>query len=324
MTWEKPAGEVRASVFPHARPCLIDVRFRGVSAGEFPKPKTRNNQPESKRPPDCGRDAVHTPPLFLKVHLLLLWTRCRPKSWMILRPCCNDSGRARNPEVSPATVASADIQSLVDHAPGEAPVRGFVHSAGGPQTGFMVLTHGAGGNSNVPLLVALAELFSASGISVLRCDLPYRQRRPHGPPGPSDAKGDQDGLLRAITLMKERFAGKAFLGGSSYGGRQASLLVASDPALVDGLLLLSYPLHPPGRPWQLRTAHFPNLKTPALLVSGTRDAFGSVEELQGALKLIPGRAKLVSIEGASHGLSQKPGSFDVPRIVLESFQAFFQ
>src|SRR5262249_46295076 len=151
---------------------------------------------------------------------------------------------------------------------GEVPVQGFLHRASGDVGGSLVLTHGAGGNSNAPLLVALGELFAAAGVSTLRCNLPFRQRRPTGPPSPSDAKKDQAGLRRAIALMKEEFSGSAFVGGVSYGGRQASMLVASEPGLVDGLLLLSYPLHPPGRASQLRTAHFPDLRTRTLFING--------------------------------------------------------
>ncbi len=166
-----------------------------------------------------------------------------------------------------------------------------------PALASLVLTHGAGGNCNAPLLVALADKFAASGLSTLRCDLPFRQRRPKGPPSPSDAKHDQAGLRRAVELMKQQFVGKAFLGGVSYGGRQASMLIAAEPGLVDGLLLLSYPLHPPGRPAQLRTAHFPNLRIPTLFVSGTRDPFGAIPELEVAIKLIPAPTKLLPIEG---------------------------
>jgi predicted alpha/beta-hydrolase family hydrolase len=168
-------------------------------------------------------------------------------------------------------------------------------------------------------LVPLAEEFASAGISVLRCDLPYRQRRPHGPPSPSTAKEDQDGLRRAVSLMKDRFSGRAFLGGSSYGGRQATLLVATDHALVKGLLLLSYPLHPPGKPGQLRTAHFPNLQTPSLFVSGTKDTFGTMEELEAALKLIPARTKLLPIDGAAHGLSKLGTTKGALEIVKNTF-----
>lgn len=208
-----------------------------------------------------------------------------------------------------------------DVAPGAAPIHGFLHRAQG--AGFLVLTHGAGGNCKAPLLVALADSFVAAGLTTLRCDLPFRQRRPTGPPSPSDAKHDQDGLRRAVTLMREMFPGPAFLGGSSYGGRQASLLVATEPALVEGLLLLSYPLHPPGRPAQLRTAHLPGLRTPTLLVSGTRDAFGSIDELETAIKLIPASAKLVAIEGAGHGLLQKANREELPGTVVQEFRSFF-
>lgn len=204
----------------------------------------------------------------------------------------------------------------------EAPVRGTLHRADDGPGDFLVLTHGAGGNSNTALLLALANAFAEGGMSVLRCDLPYRQRKPSGPPSPADAKRDQQGLKRAVSLMKQQFPGRAFLGGSSYGGRQASLLAASEPDLVEGLLLLSYPLHPPGKPTSLRTQHLPELHTPALFVSGTRDAFGSIDELQAAIKLIPARTKLVVVEGAAHGLSDKKRQAEVVGLVSAGFQEF--
>ena len=216
-----------------------------------------------------------------------------------------------------------EVQPFDDQTPGEARVSGFLHSAEKSGKGFLVLTHGAGGNCKAPLLVALAEKLAESGLTVLRCDLPYRQRRATSPPSPSDARHDQDGLRRAVELMKQKVAGPAFLGGSSYGGRQASMLVAAEPALVAGLLLLSYPLHPPGRPAQLRTAHFPSLRTPVLFVSGTKDAFGSIGELETAIKLIPAHKKLLAIEGAAHGLSQKSNRDELPKRVAQEFVAFF-
>ena len=216
-----------------------------------------------------------------------------------------------------------EAQPFADTTSGEAPVRGFLHRADNSAADFLVLTHGAGGNCRGPLLVALGEKLSAAGISVLRCDLPFRQRRPQGPPSPSDSKRDQEGLQRAVALMRGQFSGRAFLGGSSYGGRQATMLVAEEPSLVDGLLLLSYPLHPPGRPAQLRTAHFPELRTPALFISGTRDAFGTIEELEGAIKLIPAVTKLLPIEGAAHGLIQKSNRDDLPQTIVREFLSFF-
>ncbi len=78
------------------------------------------------------------------------------------------------------------------------------------------------------------------------------------------------------------------------------MLCAAEPELVAGLLLLSYPLHPPRKPEQLRTQHLPNLRTPSLFVHGTRDPFGSTEELERTLKLIPAKTDLLEVEGAGH------------------------
>lgn len=216
------------------------------------------------------------------------------------------------------------MESFPDTTPGQPPVRGTLHRAANDSPNFLVLTHGAGGNSNAALLVALADAFAHAGLNVLRCDLPYRQRKPFGPPSPSDAKPDQQGLRRAVDLMRQQFSGRAFLAGSSYGGRQASLLVASEPRLVDGLLLLSYPLHPPGKPAQLRTQHFPSLQTPTLFISGTRDSFGTIAELQSAITLIPATTKLIPVEGASHGLSDKKKQDEFVNLITPSFREFFR
>ena len=157
------------------------------------------------------------------------------------------------------------------------PVRGYWHDAaiepGGAVKGVVVLAHGAGSNAEAPVLVAVADAFAEAGFAVLRCDLPFRQARPHGPPFPATAAQDREGLENAV--LSVRGQGVVILGGHSYGGRQASMLAAEKPGLVDALLLLSYPLHPPRKPEQLRTAHFPSLRTPVLFVHGARDPFGS-------------------------------------------------
>jgi uncharacterized protein len=185
-------------------------------------------------------------------------------------------------------------------------VRGFLHEPHGPagtrRKQGLVITHGAGSNCNSPLVLAVAEAFAAAGFAVLRCDLPYRQLRPKGPPLPGGSARDREGLRRAVQVMRE-IAGGVILGGHSYGGRQASMLAADHPDLAEMLLLLSYPLHPPRKPEQLRTAHFRDLRTPVLFIHGTRDAFGRVEEMQAAIGLIPARTKLVAIEKAGHELS---------------------
>jgi predicted alpha/beta-hydrolase family hydrolase len=204
-------------------------------------------------------------------------------------------------------------------------VRGFLHQAAPPSGGGLILTHGAGSNSKASLLVALAEAFAGVGVTVLRCDLPYRQNRPYGPPRPGDAARDREGLKNAVTALRKLVPGRMFLGGHSYGGRQATMLCADQPGLVEGLLLLSYPLHPPRKPDQLRIQHLPKLQTAALFVHGTRDPFGSPQEIESALTLIPAKTWLLRIEGAGHdlGFKGKAKPEELPVLVLAEFQKFF-
>jgi predicted alpha/beta-hydrolase family hydrolase len=203
----------------------------------------------------------------------------------------------------------------------DAPVRGFLHRAPGADADCLVLTHGAGANCQSPLLWALAETFSAAGVTVLRCDLPFRQARPHGPPLRT-AEKDQEGLRAAVEAMRRQTTGKIFLGGHSYGGRQASMLAAGTPELVERLLLLSYPLHPPKRPEHMRTAHFPSLQTAALFVSGRRDGFGSKMEMESALQLIRAQTELLMIEGAGHELMTARNRAELPGDVVQAFLKF--
>lgn len=211
------------------------------------------------------------------------------------------------------------VQELVRDLPGEARVRGFLHVPEVASGDGLVLTHGAGSNCESPLLVALSDAFCASGVTVLRCDLPFRQSKPHGPPRRGSAEGDQQGLRQAVVALRERVAGRVFLGGHSYGGRQASMLAAAEPGLADALLLLSYPLHPPKRPNELRTAHFPKLTTPSFFVHGARDGFATAEELTAALKLIPAETQLLSIPNAGHELMAKRNSAEFTALVTDAF-----
>jgi predicted alpha/beta-hydrolase family hydrolase len=220
------------------------------------------------------------------------------------------------------------IREFVDSGV-EPPVRGSLHVPDTPNDSALILTHGAGSNANAPLLIALAETFCAAGFAVLRCDLPYRQVRSWGPPGPGDAARDRAGLKNAVAALRKTVSGKIFLGGHSYGGRQASMLCAEfsdeEPDLVAGLLLLSYPLHPPRKPEQQRTQHLPSLRTPTLFVHGTRDPFGSTSEFEQALKMIPGKTKLLELEGAGHdlGFTGKAKQNELPGLILSEFTQFF-
>jgi len=201
------------------------------------------------------------------------------------------------------------------------PVRGFLAHPPGPVHHGLVLTHGAGGNCRGSLLVALGDALAADGFAVLRCDLPFRQDRPYGPPRPGDAARDRQGLKNAASTLRQRVAGRVFLGGQSYGGRQATMLTAEEPGSADGLLLLSYPLHPPGKSDRLRIEHLPRLTIPALFVHGTRDPFGSIQEIEAALKLIPAKTSLLAVEGVGHdlGFKGKQRRDELPATIRQHF-----
>lgn len=210
-------------------------------------------------------------------------------------------------------------QEFFDEATGAVPVRGFLHQPSVSAENCLILTHGAGANCTSSLLVSVATAFCEAGWMVLRCDLPFRQARPHGPPPRGSAERDQQGLRAAVASMQRQSSARIFLGGHSYGGRQASMLAASCPGLVEGLLLLSYPLHPPQRPAEMRTAHFPSLQTSALFVHGVRDGFGSIEEMTAVLKLIPAHTSLLAVEGAGHELMTKKNRSELPKAICDAF-----
>lgn len=173
-----------------------------------------------------------------------------------------------------------------------------------PPKAALLLTPGAGADRDQAALVAIDAAVSACGVVVERMDFPYRKagrRAPDKPPV----------LLTAVREGAEALAARAgvapervLLGGRSMGGRICSMAVADGlPAL--GLVLVSYPLHPPGKPDRLRVEHFPRLAVPCLFVSGTRDAFGTPEELDAHTAAIPGAVTSHWIEGGDHGLRRK-------------------
>lgn len=200
---------------------------------------------------------------------------------------------------------------------------GYLHRPASPSGHGLVITHGAGANCETNLLRSVASAFAESGVTVLRFNLPFRQLRSFGPPRPGSAERDQAGIRKAVEAMRKEVTGRVMMGGHSYGGRQASMLAASDASVADGLLLLSYPLHPPEKPQQMRTAHFPDLKTPALFFSGMKDGFATSEEITAALKLIPARTRLVTVEAAGHELMTKKNQEGLMRRLAEEYLGFF-
>jgi hypothetical protein len=167
----------------------------------------------------------------------------------------------------------------------------------------VLLAPGAGADRDQATLVALDSALSAAGATVGRMDFPYRRagrRAPDRPPVLIEAVRAEAAVLAASLGPSP---GGLVLGGRSMGGRICSMAVAAGlvPSAV-GLLLISYPLHPPGRPAVLRTEHFPSLTVPCLFVSGTRDAFGAPVELEAATSEIAAPVTHRWIEGKDHAL----------------------
>lgn len=168
----------------------------------------------------------------------------------------------------------------------------------------IVLTPGASAGRDQSALVAIDGAVTALGMLVERVDFPYRLAGRRSPDPPrvlvatiGEAAAD---LAERAGVGRERIA----LGGRSLGGRMCSLAVAEGQAAA-ALVLVSYPLHPPGRPDRLRDEHFPDIRVPCLFVSGTRDAFARPDELEASTAAIPGPVTHVWIDGGDHGLRRR-------------------
>jgi predicted alpha/beta-hydrolase family hydrolase len=195
-------------------------------------------------------------------------------------------------------------------------IAGIAHEPDGATKGVVVLTHGAGGNRESELLQRVCDEWARRGWLAIRYNLPYRRRRPTGPPSGS-AASDRAGVDEAITLCRTLIDGPLIAGGHSYGGRQTSMLVAeANPAQVDVLTLFSYPVHPPGKPERPRTEHLPNITVPTVFTHGTSDPFGTPAEVRDAAALIAAPIEVVEITGARHDLRSK--TLDVPALAVDA------
>jgi predicted alpha/beta-hydrolase family hydrolase len=194
-------------------------------------------------------------------------------------------------------------------------IAGVAHEPSGTPSGVVVLTHGAGGSRESSLLQRICDEWARRGWLAVRYNLPYRRRRPKGPPSGSAAT-DRAGIVEAISVCRGLADGPLIAGGHSYGGRQTSMVVASGEAPVDILTLFSYPVHPPGKPERARTEHLPDIAVPTVFTHGTSDPFGTIAELRAAAALIAAPAEVVEITGARHDLGSK--TLDVPALSVDA------
>ena len=194
-------------------------------------------------------------------------------------------------------------------------IAGVAHQPVGDPTGVAVLTHGAGGSRESLLLQQVCDEWARRGWLAVRYNLPYRRRRPKGPPSGS-AGTDRAGIVEAITVCRGLADGPLIAGGHSYGGRQTSMVVAANEAPVDALTLFSYPVHPPGKPERPRTEHLPGIAVPTVFTHGTSDPFGTPAEVRDAAAMIAAATEVVEISGARHDLRSR--AVDVPALAVDA------
>jgi predicted alpha/beta-hydrolase family hydrolase len=173
----------------------------------------------------------------------------------------------------------------------------------------VILAHGAGGGQRSPFLVATARAMAESGIDAITFNFPYTEQ---GRRAPDRAPVLERCYVAVILEVRRRLQSAAhalFIGGKSMGGRMATHVAAADPSIaISGLMLFGYPLHPPGKPQQLRDAHLPAIHTPMLIVQGGRDPFGTPAELRPVLARVPASATLHAIDGGDHSFKVTGGA----------------
>ncbi len=179
---------------------------------------------------------------------------------------------------------------------GDRTITGIRTEATGPPAGWLfVYAPGAGSNVNDLFGRYASNYLAARGIASVRFQFPYMEARKRRPDPPAVLEATWREVMGTLRTTDSKLA----VGGRSMGGRIASQVVAQGE-VADALVLFAYPLHPPDRPSVLRDKHLPAITTPTLFCSGTRDAFGSPDELRAAASLVSG-SEVHYLEGADHG-----------------------
>ena len=212
--------------------------------------------------------------------------------------------------------------------------------SGRAEAPVLVLAHGAGAGQRSPFMVAMAGALAARSVTVITFDFPYMQAGRRAPDRQPVLEAAWRAVIRALAASGHAHAGQVVIGGKSMGGRIASHVLSGTAGeagdsrlagdavstdapeaaivpLVAGLVLLGYPLHPPGDRARLRVAHLPLLRTPTLVVQGTRDEFGTADEVRRAFSVVPAPVEWLVIDGANHSFKVPKGA---PRSNAEAFE----
>ncbi|HEY2971780.1 MAG TPA: alpha/beta fold hydrolase [Pyrinomonadaceae bacterium] len=178
----------------------------------------------------------------------------------------------------------------------------------------VILGHGAGSNQLSPFMRLFASGLAARGFDAMTFNFVYMDQGRRVPDAKAKLEGCYRAVIKAATQHKRLKGNRLAIGGKSMGGRIASQVAAEGPAKseIAALVFLGYPLHPPGKPEQLRDAHLQDIRAPMLFVQGSRDAFGSPDELRATIKRLHLPAMLFVIEGGDHSL-KVPKSLGVPQ-----------
>lgn len=179
----------------------------------------------------------------------------------------------------------------------------FHYAATPPSVATLVFAHGAGSSQSHPAITSFMQALAACGVDGVTFNFPYREQ---GRKIPDRAPVLEQCYAAVIAQTLQRVASARmhlFIGGRSMGGRMATQLAAQQASLpIAGLVLLGYPLHPPGQPTKRRDAHLPHVKRPMLVVQGSKDTFGTPDELHPVFAPLVPRATLHIVEGADHSL----------------------
>jgi predicted alpha/beta-hydrolase family hydrolase len=180
----------------------------------------------------------------------------------------------------------------------------------------LILAHGAGAGQKSAFMVAAARALAARGVVTATFDFPYiAEGRKLPDKGPVLEEAWRDAIANGSA--RPEFAGlPLFIGGKSMGGRIASQAAAERPLPISGLVFLGYPLHPPGKPAQRRDAHLPNIQLPMLFVQGSRDAFGTADEIRALLARLARSSELYEVEGGDHSF-KVPARLGKPSVVMD-------
>ena len=176
----------------------------------------------------------------------------------------------------------------------------------------LILGHGAGSNQLSPFMQLFANGLAARGVDVLTFNFVYMEQGRRVPDQKAKLESCYHAVIEAAGQNKKLKDNRLVIGGKSMGGRIASQVAAADSSNIAGLVFLGYPLHPPGKPEQLRDAHLKDIHAPMLFVQGSRDAFGTPDELRAVIKRLQLRATLHAIESGDHSL-KVPKSSNVPQ-----------